>query len=544
MRNRADLLIWNAVIWSDGARLEETALAAADGRIVALGGEELRERHDADRTIDARGGLVTPGFVDAHIHAAFGGVEMNRCDLTECGTAEETYETIAAYAHANPDEEWVLGGGWWMPLFPGGTPTKEALDAVVPDRPAFLINCDHHGAWANSRALELAGITRDTPDPEDGRIERDEHGEPSGTLHEGAAELLADVLPETTAEELREGLLTAQRRLFGYGITGWQEAILGEYAGYPDVTSVYRGMVDAGEIQARTTGALWVARDFGGGSIAEFVDELVRRRERYERDGLRLDTAKIMVDGVSENETAAMIDPYVGGECSCQKGNGLSYFSREEMLELVPLLNARGLNAHIHAIGDRAVRYALDALEAVPEEIRRERRNHIAHIQVVDPADIPRFAQLGATVNAQMLWAHFDEQMTEMTLPLLGEARSGHQYPFGSLLRSGAALAAGSDWPVSTPDPWQALHVGVNRQADGGLPEPFLPEETVTLDDALLAYTRGSAGLIDVPGGSIAVGGASDLAIADRNPFAAPSSEIHRTSNRVTVVGGEIVFEA
>ncbi|MGO1539224.1 MAG: amidohydrolase [Leucobacter sp.] len=546
----ADLLMFNAVMWSEGRVLPHTALVSRGGRIVALGGAELSTQYTVDRTVDADGCLVTPGFIDAHVHAAYGGVEMNRCDLTEAADAAATLETIADYAAANPEEPWILGGGWGMAYFPGGAPTKTQLDAVVPDRPAYLINNDHHSAWVNSRALELAGITRDTPDPADGRIERDEHGDPSGTLHEGAVELLATVLPETTLGELRDGILTAQKRLFGYGIVGWQEAILGEYAGYPDVTPVYSSMVQSGELRARASGALWVARDFGGMSIPDYVDELLRRRAKYELDGLVLDTAKIMVDGTPESETAAMIDPYVGrvpdsgsGSCSCERGNGLSYFSREQLLELVPLLNSRGLNAHIHAIGDRAVRYALDAIEAVPEAVRRERRNHIAHIQVVNPADIPRFAQLGATVNAQMLWAHLDDQMVDLTLPVLGETRAALQYPFASIKRSGSEFAAGSDWPVSTPDPWQAIHVAVNRQSDEGRPEQLIADEALTIDEALAAYTQGSSRVLGLPGGSISVGAVCDLAVADRNPFAAEMTELSGTTNRMTVLGGTVVFE-
>src|SRR5690625_4413571 len=229
---KADLLIHSGVLWSHETRLAETALAVKDGRIIALGGDELRTAVTATRVIDARGGLVTPSFGDAHVHALFGGIEMNRCDLTACTSAEEVAETIAAYAKDHPDEPWILGGGWRMPFYEGGTPLASELDRIVPDRPAFLLNTDHHGAWVNSKALELAGITADTPDPADGVIERDAEGNPSGTLHEGAADLVGALLPETTTEEALEGLRTAERRLLSLGITAWQEAILGEYGGY------------------------------------------------------------------------------------------------------------------------------------------------------------------------------------------------------------------------------------------------------------------------------------------------------------------------
>ena len=540
-REDADLIIHSAVVWSGERLLPDTAIAIRDGRIAALGGEELRERYRAERTIDAGGGLVTPGFVDAHVHAGIGGVELTRCELSEARDAEETLALVAAYAESHPEAEWILGGGWHMPHFPGGTPRREDLDRIVPDRPVFLINADHHGAWANTRALELAGIDASTPDPSDGRIERDPDGTPSGTLHEGAAELLGHVLPETTPAEVRAGILAGQRRLFEFGVVGWQEAILGSYAGYPDFSPEYRALLDSGELTGRATGALWVARGFDGKSIPAFVAELVERRDRYGAEGLDLSTAKIMVDGVAENETAAMQDPYLD-ECSCAKGDGLAYFSPAELDELVPLLNAHGFNAHFHAIGDRAVRTALDAVAKVPAEDRARVRNHIAHLQVVDPRDIPRFAELGVTANLQALWAAVDPQMVALTLPLLGEKRAGWQYPFGSLLRSGAALACGSDWPVSTPDPWQAIHVAVNRREPGETELPALnPSEAVGLEVMLRAYTRGSHDLLGLPGGEIAVGAVADLAIADRDPFAAPVEEIHRTTNRATVVGGAVV---
>ncbi len=546
----ADLLIHSAKLWSDGETLPHTALVATGGRIVALGGDELRESYSAARVVDAAGGLVTPSFVDSHVHMSQGGIEQLRCDLTACASADEVYAEIGRYAAANPDAPWVLGGGWRMPYFAGGTPLKEDLDRLVPDRPAFLINADHHGAWANSRALELAGITAETPDPIDGRIERDAHGTPTGTLHEGAADLVGRVLPEITEEEIRAGQIAGERYLFSYGVTGWQEAVLGDFMGYSDFTPTFRSLIDAGELRGRVTGALWVSRGFEGMTIPEFVDDLERRRAEYGGRGLTLDTAKIMVDGVAENETAAMEEPYLK-PCTCGEGDpgtggtGLAYFSREQLLELVPLLNARGFNAHFHTIGDRAARYALDAVEAVPAEVRARVRNHIAHLQIINPEDVPRFAPLGVTANMQALWACFDAQMLDLTVPIMGDERMQWQYLFKSLQNAGTALACGSDWPVSTPDPWQAIHVAVNRRGAGEteLP-PLLPEQALDLATMLTAYTRGSHELIGVPGGVIEVGAVADLAIADRDPFAAPAESIHLTRNAMTVLDGEVVYAA
>lgn len=539
-----DLLITRAALWSPGGILPHSALAARDGKIVMLGGDELADEVSATETIDAQGGLVTPGFADAHVHAVIAGVERNRCDLSECETISEAETAIAAYAAAHPDEPWILGGGWRMPWFPGGTPRREDLDRLVPDRPAFLVNADHHGAWANSRALELAGITADTPDPVDGRIERDEQGDPSGTLQEGATALLDDVLPGCSVEELRQGILTAEEVLLSHGVIGWQEAILGEYAGYPDATPAYTDLVDSGSLRARTTGALWVSRDFDGLDILGFVDDLIDRRNRFARAGLDLSTAKIMVDGVAENETAALHEPYVdaSADCGCSRGLGLAYFSREQLIELVPLLNGAGFNAHFHAIGDRAVTYALDAVAAVDPETRAKRRNHVAHLQLVSPADIPRFRSLNVTANLQALWASIDDQMRDLTLPLIGAERAEWQYPFESLYQIGTTLACGSDWPVSTPDPWQAMHVAVNRRSPGDTETaPLIPAQAVTLETILAAYALGSQRLLGLSGGEITEGAVCDIAIADRNPFAADPSDIYLTRNIATVIDGRIV---
>lgn len=539
-----DLLIHSGTLWANGTLLDETAVAIADGRIVALGGDELRNEYRAAQSIDAAGGLVTPSFADAHIHALFGGIEMNRCDLTGCNDADEVAETIAEYARTHPDEEWILGGGWRMPFYEGGTPLASELDKIVSDRPVFLLNTDHHGAWVNSKALELAGITRDTPDPDDGVIERDAEGNPSGTLHEGAAELVGALLPETTVEEARTGLLTAQKRLFSLGITAWQEAILGEYGGYPDLTGVYRSLLDEGELKGDVSGALWTSRDFDGLPIRAFVDTLVNKRATFQGDDFNLGTVKIMVDGVAENQTAALLEPYLD-ECGCTKNLGLAYFTADELLELVPLLNANGFNVHMHAIGDRAVQYALDAIAAVPADVRRARRNHIAHLQIVHPNDVPRFSSLGVAANMQALWAHRDEQMEDLTVPILGEERTDWHYPFGSILRSGATLVCGSDWPVSTPDPWQAIHVAVNRRGPGDPEaEPLVPREAITLSEAIDAYTSRTHDLLGTGAGTLEVGAKADLAVADRNPFAGPESDIYTTRNLATVWRGEVLFRS
>lgn len=544
----------------DGQRLHPTATAVAvkDGRIAAVGSEqEVRAAVGSTaESVDLAGRLLTPGLTDAHIHAVHAGVERLGCDLSELSGADAVLARVREYAAAT-EREWIVGGGWSMSDFPGGTPGKELLDAVVPDRPVYLVNRDHHGAWVNSRALELAGVDAGTPDPADGRLERDNQGNPTGTLHEGAMELVGRLLPEPTDAELREGLLEAQRYLHGFGITGWQEAILGEYAGFPDASSIYRTLAAEGLLTARAAGALWVPRSTTLDNIGELVAGFEERRRENAAAGFRTTSAKIMVDGVAENQTAAMLEPYLR-PCSCDAEAaadefGLSYLPREVLAAVAAALDAASFDLHMHVIGDRAVRDGLDAVEHALRTNAGARgnaggrewkgRHHMAHLQVIHPQDVPRFAALGVAANAQALWACNDEQMLGLTVPVLGPERSSWQYPFRSLWSAGAELAMGSDWPVSTPDPWQAIHVAVNRNSPDtpDLP-PLNPGEALPLETALAAYTSGSARLNRLDdGGTIAAGTLADLVVLDRNPFELAPEDLHTVSADLTLVGGQAV---
>ncbi|GHE06635.1 amidohydrolase [Streptomyces alanosinicus] len=520
-----------------------TAVAVTGGRITAVGGAELRElAGPGTEVVDLAGRLLLPGFQDAHIHPVPAGLELAQCDLTRRTTAAESVAAVRAYADAHPEREWILGGGWSMEAFAGGTPAKELLDAVVPDRPVYLPNRDHHGAWVNSRALELAGIDRDTPDPADGRIERDASGEPSGTLQEGAMQLVGRLTPPATPADRLAALLHAQRHLHALGITAWQDALVGDFLGMDDPAEAYRTAARDGSLTARVVGALWWDRERG----AEQIPELVDRRAEFGQGRFRAGTVKLMLDGVAENHTAALLDPYLD-RCGCATANrGKSFIDPARLPAFVTELDALGFQCHFHALGDRAVRDALDAVEAArAANGPSDTRPHLAHLQVVHPADVPRFARLGATANIQPLWAAHEPQMDELTIPFLGAERAAWQYPFGALLRSGARLAAGSDWPVSSPDPLQGIHVAVNRVEPGGDRPVFLPGERLGLADALRAYTAGSAYVNHLDDtGRVAVGALADLVVLDRDPFAGPPEEIAQTSVALTYVGGERVYSA
>ncbi len=512
----------------DGHRhLGPTEVAVEDGRITAV--------RPASGPADVP--FLAPGFTDAHVHPIQGGLERLRCDLSEQTTREDYLAVIKQYADANPDVEWILGGGWAMPAFPGGTPTAADLDTVVPDRPVFLPNRDHHGAWVNTRALEIAGIGEHTPDPLDGRIERDADGRPSGTLHEGATSLVSRFLPRTTADDYYAALMAGQAYLHSFGITSWQDAIVGAYSGMDDPAATYTTADANGDLRSYVVGALWWERKLG----VEQVADLVGRRSAMTGGRFRATSVKIMQDGVAENGTAAMLAPYLDKCGHATTNSGHSFVEAGALREAVQALDAAGFQVHVHAIGDRGAREALDAFEGTDPQ----RRHHIAHLQLVHPDDVRRFAGLGVAANMQMLWACEDDQMAELTIPFLGEERSRWQYPFGDLHRSGARLVAGSDWPVSTPDPLQAMQVAVTRVDPDSGRAAFLPEQALTLETAFAAYTSGSAWVNHRDdAGVLRPGAVADLVALDRDPFGGPVEEIGEARATSTWIDGIPVFSA
>jgi predicted amidohydrolase YtcJ len=537
-----------------------SAVAVADGRIAAIGaaGDSHFQDLMGTRTevVDLRGRALLPGFQDAHCHPAFAGITMLGCNLMGAPDLAGALARIAEFGRSQPEREWIAGSGWRMEWFAGGTPHRQMLDQVTDGRPAYLSNRDGHGAWANTRALELAGIDAQTPDPVDGRIEREPDGGPQGTLHEGAANLVGRLLPELSVDERLAGLLLAQQHMHARGITAWQDAILGDYLGSMDPLPVYLAAAASGQLTARVEGALWWDRERGG----EQLPDILTRRERGRGPRFRANTVKIMQDGVAENFTAGMLEPYHDPTGCHDHGSGLSYVDPLALREYVTQLDLAGFQVHVHAIGDRAVREALDAFEAAwvrnsgasagtayGGRASADNRHHIAHLQVVHPDDVPRFAALGVTANMQGLWAAHEPQMDELTIPFIGPERTARQYVFGDLLRSGARLAAGSDWAVSSANPMRAIHVAVNRSLQGSAgaeAEPFLPGQSLELAHALAAYTIGSAYVnhLDDETGTIESGKLADLVVLDRDPFAGPSSEIGSTGVLATYVQGEPVY--
>ncbi|WP_432510958.1 amidohydrolase [Kineococcus sp. SYSU DK001] len=532
-----------AVLTMEGSRTA-SALAVANGKVLAVGGEEvLAARGPRTDVVDLAGGALLPGFQDSHVHALAGGLQRLDCDLAGVHGADEYRRVITAFA-ARHDGPWVEGSGWYGDAFEGGFPTRDLLDALVPDRPAAFLSHDCHSLWVNSRALEAAGVDERTTDPADSRIVRDGTGRPTGLLLEGAVDLLSLVRPVVDEARLRQALRQAQSTLHAIGVTAWQDALIGEALGLPDNFEVYRAAAAEGWLRSRVTGALWWPR--GGND-----DDVARLVERRARSGGRFTTTAVEVvqDGVCENLTAAVNRPYVGHPHE----TGLSFFDPEVLAENVRSLVREGFDLHLHAVGDRAVRECLDALEAAQE--RTDRRHQIAHIDLIDPADVARMARLGVIANVQPLWARQDPVLVDTKLPYLDEGHQRAHFLFGALHRAGVELAMGSDWPVSDPTPLWGVHTAVNRTAPPADPhaldersqrDPLLPDERLPVLTALQGYTRSAAraSRLDHVSGTLTPGRDADLVVLDRNPLDVPPTELGTLRVRATAIAGEFVHEA
>jgi predicted amidohydrolase YtcJ len=513
-----------------------SAVAVKDGRILAVGSDSEMAGYTGSNTIvvDLKGKMVLPGFCDSHIHPILGGLEMSLCRLYTLMTKEEVYSAISEYAKAHPDKEWVVGTGWETPVFPGGSPNRADLDRLVPDRPALLLSADGHSAWANSKAIALARVDRNTADPPGGRIERDpKTGEPSGTFRESAVEKVSKLIPAFTAAERLEGLRKALEMASSFGITSMVEANADN-----DKLDAYSEMERSGKLTAHITASLSCDPKLGVSQI----ESLCSRRARYASRMIRTDMAKLFVDGVMETHTAALLEPY-----SDKPGDaGKLLIEPGPLSELVTALDGKGFQVHVHAIGDRAVRVTLDAYEQAYRTNRREdARHHIAHLELVDCRDIPRFHSLGVIANIQAFWAARDIYITTMTFPLLGESRSKWLYPFGSLAKSGAVLAAGSDWSVSSMNPLDAMEVAVTRRHhERPEEEPLCIEQALDLKEILKAYTINGAYLRhqEKVTGSIEAGKDADIAVLDRNLFKVKPGEIHSVKVLLTLVDGRPVY--
>ncbi len=538
----ADLVYKNgAICMMDSARNWCQALAIYKGKISFTGSDRAVEAEigPSTKVIDLNGRMVLPGFHDTHVHLAEGGVELGQLSLEGCADISEVKKRLKAYAAKNPEQKWILGGNWALTLFPNANPKKETLDEVVNDRPVFLISNDGHSAWANSKAIQLSGVTDKTVNPPLGRIERDEKtGAPSGAFREAAMDLIRRKSPKVTEVQMLDGTTNAIKYANSFGITHVTEANAGE-----DILKAYKKLVENAALNLKVRAA--VETDPQGN------EKQVKRsswlKKKYDGGRLCVGEAKFFADGVVETHTASLLTPYLDKK----EETGISNWTDEKFAKLATEFERAGFQIHIHAIGDKAVRQALNSIEAARKANGDlDLRPHIAHLQLVDKADMPRFRKLGVTATFQPLWAYRDVFVKDLTVPVLGEERTDSMYPINSLLKQGTVLSGGSDWTVSSLNPLDAIEVAVTRKGLADKPEdnkdePLNLEERVNLMDILAAYTCGGAYVdhSDRQSGSLESGKAADLIVLDKNLFDVPQTDIHKVKVMQTMIDGEIVFD-
>ena len=537
-----DVIITNARIYTVNPHQPwAEAIAITGGKIVAVGDRKRIEglRTPNTRVIDAGQRLLTPGFVDCHIHFMQGSLGLTQVDLNEVTSVAEIQKRVKTYADNHPNAPWIQGMGWTYPTFgPSALPNKKMLDDVMPDRPVFLEAFDGHSAWANSKALALAGIDRNTPDPPNGKIIRDEKGDPTGALQESAADMVAAKTPEPPRSErldaLRKGLREANR----VGLVRVHSA--GQDFEYLDL---YDELRKRGELTLRFYIAYFLDPP-GLTPQSTALIENARKQFSPSDDWIETGAVKTMLDGVIEAHTAAMLAPYSDDPSQI----GKLFWDPDAYKSNVADLDARGFQIFTHAIGDKAVRLALDSYQNAAEvNHTKDARARIEHIETVSVADIDRFGKLGVIASMQPLHAYPDEDTLDIWSRNAGPERASRAWVWGSIQRSGGALAFGSDWPVVTLNPWRGVQMAMTRQTTEGKPAGgFIPSQRLSLEDAIRAYTLGAAfaGHREKTEGSLEPGKLADLLLLDQDLFKIEPSEISKTEVLMTMIGGKIVYQS
>ena len=511
-----------------------TAFAVGDGRFIAVGSDAGIRALAGPETevVSLEGRRVVPGFNDAHWHFP----SRPSVSLEGAATVVEIRRRLTRFAEALPPEAWLVGRGWTPTDFPGNEPHRQYLDDVVPDRPVILTDRDGHQALVNGVALERAGIDGETPDPEDGRIVRGPEGRPSGLLQEAAAGLVRDLLPRPSAEEVHAALLAEMEKAASFGITSVQNASSGGL-GARELAAIRRAL-DDGTMTVRWRAAVPFERD----PSEERLRELAALRDAWDGPILRTGIAKGMLDGTVDARTAAMLEPYVGG------GTGLPMWTQEELDRAVAAYDRAGLQVQLHAIGDRAIRMALDAFEhARAVNGPRDHRHRIEHVEVPAEEDLPRFRELGVVASTQAVFATPDATALESYAPLLGPERMRRANDFRQFDEAGAVQAFGSDYPVFTMDPLRGIWTAVTRQLpDGTPPGGWNPEGCISVEAALRHYTRDAAWaeFAEEEKGRIAPGLRADFVVLSHDIVEGGEEALAEARVVETWLGGRRTFRA
>lgn len=533
-----DLIIVNGRVFTGSEDKLAEAVAIQGNKILRVGTNREIQRMARAQTVvvDARGGSVLPGFNDAHVHRLARSPRVAEVDLLGAGSVEEIASVVRAFARAHPDEPWITGRGWTYEAFPGGLPTRQQLDQMVPDRPAVLFSADGRTAWANTRALKKAGITARTPNPRHGVIVKDpKSGELTGVLEEDAAARFATYLPQATGAERLDAIEHTVAQAHRLGITSLQTIGATE----DDLDALDRLRRD-GRLSVRVYAAL----DADQATDAD-LDRLARVRERFPDDPLlKTGAAALTVDGVIGARTASMLEPYAD-----RGTRGLLRYRQADLDRLVAELDRRRWQVVLQANGDGGVRMALDALERATAGVpppAAGRRHRVEHIEAIDPEDVPRFAALDVVASVAPFQALPTPGRLTFWTAALGAARASHAWPYGSLAEAGARLVFGSDWPGGSLDPLAALHVAVTRTALDGRPEGgWQPDERLELARAIEAYTSTPAwaSFDDQRKGRIEPQMLADIVVLSEDIFALPEERLTEAVVTFTIFDGKVVFE-
>lgn len=543
----ASLVFVNGAVYTvDAARSWASALAISGERISYVGEDAVAKTFIGPdtRVINLNGRMLLPGFQDSHVHPGMVANPENTVKLDGIMRAADVLETIRVFAVAHPDAAWIEGGGWDEGAFlPSGLPTRQMLDSVVADRPVFLYNNSGHGAWANSAALTAAGIDASTPDPANGLIQRDAGGTPTGVMHEDTAMALVEaVIPPWTHEDHVNNLAAALKVMQHLGITALEEAMA-----TPEIAAAYKTLDKRGELSQRSTLCLHHDPDLDDETQ---IKSFLTQRQELAGDRLQAGCVKLFLDGAYGSHTVVLLEPY--SDDPETYGRGELFIERDRLMRLVTRLDAEGFQIHVHAQGDGAVRAALDAFaEARRHNGFRDNRHTIAHLCLIDDADLPRFRKLGVIASFSPLWSLGDPWETVFAPRLFGAERASQIFKTRSSLEAGVMIAWGSDWDVTSVSPLEGLETATTHRYPGGIDlegkvdSVWNPTERVSLEQAIVAYTSAGAYLMhdDKQRGSLVTGKLADLVVLDRNLFATPPLEIHDAQVMMTVIGGQVIVD-
>ena len=538
-----DIILFNGRVWTGSEDAAFTEAVAIKGNKILQTGTSVEINKLADQQtnlIDLQGKLVTAGINDAHIHFLEGSLGLTGIDLFESKTLDEALTTIDAFVKKHPEKKWITGMGWQYAIFKGGMPTKDALeklDKIVKDRPVYIDAYDGHSIWVNSKAMEMAGITKDTKFEGFGAIIKDDNGNVTGAITEGARSIVSKIVPLPTTEEKLAALKEGMKYAAAHGITSIQNA-----SGTVEEFSLYETLLKNSELTLRSTTAF----SAGKKTTEKDIQQFIKVKNHTDRNPLlRAVCIKFMLDGVIESHTAPMLEPYSDATADGKNANSDFALPLATYRSLLNRFDKEGFQIYTHAIGDRSVREALNAYEnAQIINGTKGRRHRIEHIEQSSPDDIPRFAKLG--VMASMEPIHADPGTMEVWAKAVGEKRLPHSFAWASMLKNNVHLVFSSDWPAClTPDPIRGLHNAVNRRTPQGFPEGgWVPEQSVSVKDALIAYTQGGAysSFDENIKGKIMPGYLADIIVFSQDLFTIPPMDIYKTKVLMTIFNGKIIY--